>query len=141
MVAIPSYRGPTEWHNNDEVPLVPIVPSVTHWEKNERPCSRKQYPLRLAYAISIHKSQGMTLNKAVTEFGPKDFCRGLSFVALSCVRTLRDVACRSRIGKERFKRPEGGGLDKVVEDFHRRQRLPFHNAVNTAAVLGFNFND
>src|SRR5579859_5521596 len=91
MVAIPSYRGPTEWHNNDEVPLVPIVPSVTHWEKNERPCSRKQYPLRLAYAISIHKSQGMTLNKAVIEFGPKDFCRGLSFVALSCVRTLHVV--------------------------------------------------
>ena len=54
MVAIPSYRGPTEWHNSDGVPLVPIVPSVARWEKNGRPCSRKQYPLRLAYAISIH---------------------------------------------------------------------------------------
>ena len=141
MVAIPSYRGPTEWHNNDGVPLVPIVPSVARWEKNGRPCSRKQYPLRLAYAISIHKSQGMTLDKAVIEFGPKDFCRGLSFVALSRVRRLSDFACRSRIGRDRFKKPEGGGLDKAAEDFHRRQRLPFYDAVNTAVVLGFNFND
>ena len=39
MVAIPSYRGPAEWHNNDGVPLVPIVPSVARWEKNGRPCS------------------------------------------------------------------------------------------------------
>ena len=76
MVAIPSYRGPTEWHNGDGVPLVPIVPSVARWKKNGRPCSRKQYPLNLAYIISICKSQGMTLDKAVIEFGPKDFCRG-----------------------------------------------------------------
>ena len=117
MVAIPSYRGPTEWHNNDGMPLVPIVPSVAHWEKNGRPCSRKQYPLRLAYAISIHKSQGMTLNKAVIEFGANDFVRGLSFVALSRVRRLCDFACRTRIGVGRFKKREG--LDKVAEDFHR----------------------
>ncbi len=83
----------------------------------------------------------MTLDKAVIEFGPKDFCRGLSFVALSRVRRLSDFACRSRIGRDRFKKPEGGGLDKAAEDFHRRQRLPFYDAVNTAAVLGFNFND
>ena len=114
MVAIPSYRGPIEWHSDDGVPLVPIVPSVAHWEKNGRPCSRKQYPLRLAYAISIHKSQGMTLRNAVIDFGLSDFCRGLSFMALSCVRRLRDVACRSRIGAGRFKKV--GGLDKVAED-------------------------
>ena len=81
----------------------------------------------------------MTLSKAVIDFGPKDFCRGLSFVALSRVRRLCDFACRSRIGGRRFKKCEG--IDKVAEDFHRQQRLPFYDAVNTAAVLGFNFND
>ena len=45
MVAIPSYRGPTEWHNDNGVPIISIVPSVTCWEKNGNRCSRKQFPL------------------------------------------------------------------------------------------------
>jgi len=83
----------------------------------------------------------MTLDKAIIEFGPNDFCRGLSFVALSRVRKLSDFACRTRVGRDRFKKLEGGGVDKAAEDFNRRQRLPFHDAVDTAAVLGFSFND
>ena len=62
-------------------------------------------------------------------------------MALAHVRRLGDFACHSRIGRDTFKKPEGGGLDKAAEDFHRQQRLPFYNAVNTAAVLGFSFND
>jgi hypothetical protein len=62
-------------------------------------------------------------------------------VALSRVRRLSDFACRSRVGRDRFKKPEGGGVDKAAEDFNRRQRLPFYDAVDTAAVLGFSFND
>jgi hypothetical protein len=140
MVAIPSYRGPTEWYTTDEVPIpiVPIVPSVARWEKNGRHCSRKQYPLRLAYAITIHKCQGMTLSKVVIEFGEHDFCRGLSFVAVSRARALCDIAFRSRVKAERMKKL--GGLDKVAEDLHRRQRLPFRDAVDTA-LLGYTFND
>jgi ATP-dependent exoDNAse (exonuclease V) alpha subunit len=111
---------------------------VARWEKNGNPCSRKQFPLRLAYAISIHKSQGMTLSKAILEFGASDFCRGLSFVAISRVRALSDIACLTRIGGQSLKKL--GGVDKVAEDLHRRQRLPFHDVVN-AALLGYHFND
>ena len=138
MVAIPSYRGPTNWHNDDGIPLVPIVPSVARWEKNSNHCSRKQYPLRLAYAISIHKSQGMTLSNAMIEFRLSDFCRGLSFVAISRVRALSDIAFLTRIGGQRLKKL--GGLDKVSEDLHRQQHLPFRDAVDTA-LLGYTFND
>ncbi len=35
MVAIPSYRGPTEWYNDDGVPMIPIIPSVTRWENKD----------------------------------------------------------------------------------------------------------
>ena len=138
MVAIPSYRGPTDWHNDDGVPIVPIVPSVARWEKNGKHYSRKQFPLRLAYAISIHKSQGMTLSKVILELGTSDFCRGLSFVAISRVRALNDIACLTRINGERLKNL--GGLDKIAEDLHRRQMLPFQDVVNSV-LLGYSFND
>jgi hypothetical protein len=77
-------------------------------------------------------------SKAVIEFGVSDFCRGLSFVAISRVRALSDIACLTRIGGQRLKKL--GGLDKIPEDLHRRQGLPFQNTVY-AALLGYNFND
>ncbi|CAG8743912.1 11190_t:CDS:1, partial [Ambispora leptoticha] len=45
-------------------------------------------PLSLAWAITTHKSQGLTLPKAVIDISKKEFAAGLSFVAISCVRSL-----------------------------------------------------
>ena len=50
----------------------------------------------------------------------------------------RNIACLTRIGGQRLKKL--GGLDKMAEDLHRRQGLPFQDTVN-AALLGYNFND
>jgi hypothetical protein len=80
----------------------------------------------------------MTLSKAVIEFGASDFCRCLSFVAISRVRALSDITCLTRIDGQRLKKP--GGIDKVAEDLHRRQGLPFQDIVN-AALLGYNLID
>lgn len=46
----------------------------------------KQYPLKLAWAITIHKSQGKTFERAVIDFGRGMFAHGQAYVALSrCV--------------------------------------------------------
>ncbi len=55
-----------------------------------------QYPLRLAWAITIHKSQGLTFEKAIIDAG-KAFAPGQVYVALSRCTTLKGVVLLSRI--------------------------------------------
>ena len=54
-------------------------------------CSRLQLPLKLAWAVTIHKSQGLTLDKVVINVGKREFSTGLTFVACSRVRQLKDL--------------------------------------------------
>ena len=67
---------------------VPIVPVTLRDDTCVH--ERTQLPLILAWAISIHKSQGSTLTTAVIDIGKKDFAPGLSFVALSRIKTLQN---------------------------------------------------
>ncbi|CAN0330658.1 unnamed protein product, partial [Pylaiella littoralis] len=52
---------------------------------------RTQLPLRRYWAITMHKSQGQTLAKAVIDLGPKEACTGLTFVCLSRAKRLVDL--------------------------------------------------
>lgn len=52
---------------------------------------RQQIPLRLAYALSIHKSQGATLDCALIDIGESTFEYGQAYVALSRVRDFNSL--------------------------------------------------
>lgn len=52
---------------------------------------RQQLPLRLAWAITIHKCQGLTLTKAWIDLGTSEKVAGLTYVALSRVRRITDL--------------------------------------------------
>ena len=60
-----------------------------------------QYPLRLAWAITIHKSQGLTFEKAVIDAG-EAFAPGQVYVALSRCTNLDGLILQSRISPDSF---------------------------------------
>jgi ATP-dependent DNA helicase PIF1 len=60
------------------------------WSSDEEPgaLKREQIPLRVAYALTIHKAQGASLDSALVDVGPSTFECGQAYVALSRVRNL-----------------------------------------------------
>ena len=85
-VRFDSYRGPTLSDGT-----VPISPLRRTWSTSGGSCSRLQLPIKLAWAVTIHIAQGLTLDKVVVDIGKKEFSTGLTFVACSRVRQLRDL--------------------------------------------------
>ncbi len=77
-----------------------------------------QYPLRLAWAITIHKSQGLTFDRAVIDAGAA-FAHGQVYVALSRCRNMKGLVLSSRIGKQSL--IENTAVSDFINDPARNQ--------------------
>jgi ATP-dependent exoDNAse (exonuclease V) alpha subunit len=80
-----------EWEN-----IRYSVDKTTQQVKEQKLGSFTQFPLRLAWAITIHKSQGLTFEKAIIDAG-EAFAPGQVYVALSRCTSLDGLVLKSKI--------------------------------------------
>lgn len=82
-----------------------------------------QYPIRLAWAITVHKSQGLTFNKVDIDFTGGVFAGGQTYVALSRCRSLEGITLKGPIRRnEIFVRQEVVNFARNYNDSQFIQR-------------------
>ena len=81
---------PEVWRN-----IVYEYDEETHRVIEKEVGSFTQYPLKLAWALTIHKSQGLTFNNVIVDFGQGVFSSGQSYVALSRCTSLEGLVLKN----------------------------------------------
>ena len=128
LVEIEGYAGRATVALNGKN-LVPILARTQQWEQDGSTCSRTQIPLALAFAITIHKSQGLTLDQAVVNLDNKKIHMDLTYVALSRVRHITSLAIEACAPLDRFPTEQTLGLKMRINDAARRQGLPIPHQI------------
>ena len=116
VVNFQKYIGPA-WDTNNPT-FLPIPPIQRG--------ARTQIPLKMAWALTIHKSQGMTLPKATIDIGTMER-QGLTFTALSRVPSLTDLHISLAFSYDRYKRMQDNphvNVRKNAETLLHSMELP-----------------
>ncbi len=94
-----------ELANGTRVEVEPFTWELFHFYYNEKTGridaeavgSFRQFPMKLAWAITIHKSQGKTFDKVIVDIGAGAFCHGQLYVAFSRCTTLTGIILKRPI--------------------------------------------
>jgi len=128
-----------------------------HWQSIDYPCiAIKQYPLQLAWALTIHKIQGATLNMAQIDVGTNIFEYGQTYVAMSRVKSLeglylsdfnpKKIKANPKVLRFYEKIPEIEYVEADDEECHTEQELPdstiteVHAPINKSTKTIYDFS-
>lgn len=104
------YRAEKNTHNDENQPKSESEPMIEEIIIG----SFSQIPLRLAWAISVHKSQGLTFDRVIIDVS-RSFAAGQTYVALSRCRTLEGIVLSNTIGWRAIK------CDRIVQAFYKKE--------------------
>ncbi|OYX43421.1 hypothetical protein B7Y94_01785 [Candidatus Saccharibacteria bacterium 32-49-12] len=106
-----------EFRNGREVTMVPDTWELRDGERKR--ASISQIPLRLAWAITVHKSQGMTLDAAKIDLR-RAFVEGMGYVALSRVRDIENLYLYGINHKALAVSPDALAIDEILDESSRQ---------------------
>lgn len=102
------------------------------WNKEEDKVEKEivgtfeQYPIRLAWAITIHKSQGQTFEKSIIDLDSGAFAFGQTYVALSRCTSLNGITLTQKVTRRDIKVSESAVnylVEKGVDSLKRRDSI------------------
>lgn len=109
------YPGPALFTDARGRKVVPIPPSARDFFRSSVACQRVQLPLVVAHAITVHKSQGLTMSRAVVDISRGEHQSGLNYVAVSRVKTLQGLVFDAPFDLEQLQRPAGRRDTQAVQ--------------------------
>ncbi len=138
--------------DDDEIAVTPLlwenvkysIDEITSEIKEETEGSFNQVPLKLAWAITIHKSQGLTFERAIID-AEASFAHGQVYVALSRCKTLEGMVLSTPISTRSI--INDGTVSGFIQDVEKNQpgekelisaKLAFQNELLTE-LFRFNF--
>jgi ATP-dependent DNA helicase PIF1 len=94
--------------------LVKILPHVYEYEDERVKITRKQIPLILSWASTIHKVQGCTLDYVIIDLGTSIFSPALAYVGMSRARTLESMLLINFIPAKVYAHPEAVEFENMM---------------------------
>lgn len=121
IVKFDDYTGPSICSNIQQ--CVPICPITVMFDTLGNVSERQQLPLKLSWAIAIRQSQGLTLTNAWIDIGKNEKTPGISYVAISRVKTLSSCIIEAMTFDRLTSLKNSSGLQHRLQEENRLDKL------------------